>query len=922
MAGLVLALPAAFEAAAQQGGLSVETGRLLQVRTLLVMARTYEQDRDPAMADGAYREAVEIAERLEPLDVPLALLWQASFLRRNGRMPEARVAAERALDLFLGTLGPDHPSTAVAFGALGSMEHQVRDFAKAGPHLRAVVDAYARDPDREREPEVWVAAWNLALELKEAFRLTETERLLRLALELKSRLQPTEPWWIARICQELAMNRGAQGEVDDAAALYDRAAAIAETVVGDNGVLLLSILTGRAVSLQRWGKAEASLAAARQALDAHRRAAAPNWATITNLTFMLADGAVAMGKRAEADDYLSAVLQEYDRDPSRVETRYAAIAAVRLAESLRAARRFAEAEAMARRVVALRLQTQPVDQRDVARAHHALGLILFGQKKVSEGAAEVRRAIDTMRHAEGAPPIELAVMYQWLSDSYFDAGYYGDAEEPALQAVDLLSKQGSATELTIAQVRLSIVYRYQERLAEAEALAREALAVREKAGADDALVADALFHVAAALRWQRRYAEAEPLLRRSLALREKAYGKEHRLVLADMNALALSVQGLGRATEAEAIFRETLAGREKVLGAEDEDVAETLVCLVWNLRRQGRFAEAAAIADRPLAIYRKALGADHPGVVRALLPLATIRQERGEFEEADRLLHEALRIRQRVYGADSERAAESYADLVGLAAARRQFEEGAGYAEKMLAIVEGLHGRDDPRIVAALTTVASFQILSGDLDRPEATLKRVLAISERACGAQSVAAGYAALNLAYLYRLRGRFGDVEAYYDRPLRIFETVLGPENPAVADALLWRADFEIATGQAAAAEASYDRALSIYASAFGEDSPARAAALARKAIFLIQLGRTAEAERLLKDSIALLRKGAGRETPALAMALANLGLLYEGLGRRSEAKDFQAQATAMLGRLYGPKRIPPVLFSPLLMPPPQEI
>ncbi len=164
--GIVLALSAAFEAAAQQGGLSIETGRLVQVRTLLAMARTYDQNRQIDMADTVYREAVEVAERLEPLDVPLALLWRAGFLRRNGRLPEARVAAERALDLFLATLGPDHPSTAVAYSALGSMEHQLRDFAKAGPHLQAVIDAYARDPNKDREPEVWVAAWNLALELK------------------------------------------------------------------------------------------------------------------------------------------------------------------------------------------------------------------------------------------------------------------------------------------------------------------------------------------------------------------------------------------------------------------------------------------------------------------------------------------------------------------------------------------------------------------------------------------------------------------------------------------------------------------------------------------------------------------------------------------------------------------------------------
>jgi tetratricopeptide (TPR) repeat protein len=919
-----LALFVAFGAMAQQGGLSVDTGHLLQVRTTLVIASTFEQHQLPERAEASYREALEVAERLEPRDVPLVLLWKASFLRRQGRLPDARVAAERALELFLQFLGPDHPSTAVAYSALGSLEHQARDYVKAGPHLRAVIDAYARNPDRGREPEVWIAAWNLALELKDdPSQLAETERLLRLALELKTRLQPYDPWWIARVCQELAMVRGAQGAIDEAVALYERAVSAAESVTGDKDPLLIGILSGQAVSLQRWGRKEASVAAAERTLPVLRRAAQPNWAAIASFTLMLANSAKAKGNLAEADRHFAALLEEYERDPARIPLGFAAAAASHRAGFLYEARRYVEAGGMARRAVALYLQLPPGNGRDLARAHQSLGLILFAERKPTEGAVELRKGIDLMARVDGVSPRDLAGMYGWLADSYFGAGLYRESEAPILKAIELMSARGYAGEQSIYRLRLSMTYRYLERLAEAEALAREVLAERrQRLGDDDGLVADALFHLAAALRWQRKYAEAEPLLRRSLALREKELGRDHKLVLADMNALALSLDGLGRATEAEALFRATLAGRERVLGPEDDEVADTLVSLVWNLRRQKRFAEAAAIAERPLAIYRKALGPDHPTVVRALLPLATIRQERGEFDEADRLFRDALRIRVLTYGADDLKVAESYGDLVSLAGARRQFDEGAGYAAKMLAIVEGRFGADDPRLIVALTVAASFGILSGDLERPETLLKRVLAICERAYGSDSVAVGYAALNMAYLYGLRGRFGDIDAFYERPLRIFEKVLGPTHPAVADALQWRADFEVATGQAEAAAASYDRALSIYTAAFGEDSAARATVMVSKAVLLIQLDRLAEAERLLQEAIALLRKGVGRETTALATALANLGILYRQLDRLAEADDLASQAAAIYRRLYGPGGAPPVVFAPLLMPSPKEI
>ena len=67
------------------------------------------------------------------------------------------------------------------------------------------------------------------------------------------------------------------------------------------------------------------------------------------------------------------------------------------------------------------------------------------------------------------------------------------------------------------------MYLAQGRYAEAEALHKRALAIREKAlGPDHADVALSLNNLAALYVAQGRYAEAEPLYKRSLAIQEKA----------------------------------------------------------------------------------------------------------------------------------------------------------------------------------------------------------------------------------------------------------------------------------------------------------------------------------------------------------------------------------------------------------------
>jgi tetratricopeptide (TPR) repeat protein len=104
-------------------------------------------------------------------------------------------------------------------------------------------------------------------------------------------------------------------------------------------------------------------------------------------------------------------------------------------------------------------------------------------------------------------------------------------------------------------LELSSLYESEGRIADAEALLKQALAIQETAfGAESPEVADGLDALARLYQAAGRYGEAEPPLKRALSIRKAVYGKRHDKVVETMQALAGLYQAAGRKDEAEALF--------------------------------------------------------------------------------------------------------------------------------------------------------------------------------------------------------------------------------------------------------------------------------------------------------------------------------------------------------------------------------
>ncbi|MGE5754956.1 MAG: tetratricopeptide repeat protein, partial [Planctomycetaceae bacterium] len=105
---------------------------------------------------------------------------------------------------------------------------------------------------------------------------------------------------------------------------------------------------------------------------------------------------------------------------------------------------------------------------------------------------------------------------------------------------------------------------YQEgRLDEAETRLRAAEKEAEGFGANDPRLATTLDHLSWVLCTEGKSAEAEPLAKRALALREQALGGEHPDVVKSLNTLACLYDMEGKPAEAKPLYERCLALAEK-----------------------------------------------------------------------------------------------------------------------------------------------------------------------------------------------------------------------------------------------------------------------------------------------------------------------------------------------------------------------
>ncbi len=347
------------------------------------------------------------------------------------------------------------------------------------------------------------------------------------------------------------------------------------------------------------------------------------------------------------------------------------------------------------------------------------------------------------------------------------------SNETTLAAHDLLERGAAriTNELSnqpAVQARMLEVvgraYRNLGRYQEAEALTRQALALRRTLpGAVEPDVVSSLLALALVRRSQGDINEAVSLLEEAHLLSTQRLGAAHPLTLKAMVTLAhVLLEDKGKEDTAETLLREALALQRQTLAPDDKSLAVTLNSLAGLLRRQRAFDEAKPLLQEALRIKRIHYPENHIQLAAQLNSLAMLHTVTGAFHEAEAGYTEAIAIYRDQLGDEHPHVATVLFNLGRTKLSREDYPAAEEVLRDVLARHRNHYGPDDHRVAAVALQLGRVLHKSGQLGEAETLLREAIQIRTQVLGGDNWQTAYAQAALGKCLTDQGQYDAAEA----------------------------------------------------------------------------------------------------------------------------------------------------------------
>jgi tetratricopeptide (TPR) repeat protein len=220
--------------------------------------------------------------------------------------------------------------------------------------------------------------------------------------------------------------------------------------------------------------------------------------------------------------------------------------------------KFAEAEPLVRRALAIDERTFGPNHPNVATCLNNLAALLHDTNRMEEAELLYRRALAIDEHCFGEGDPKVATCLNNLAQLLQATGRLQEAE-PLYRRALTIDEQGFGVihpRVAVHLNNLAELLKATDRLDEAEPFYRRALAIDEqRLGPDHPRVASHLSNLVQLLQATARLEEAKALCRRALAIDEQHFGPNHPNVGMGLNNLAALLAAVNRLDDAESLMR-------------------------------------------------------------------------------------------------------------------------------------------------------------------------------------------------------------------------------------------------------------------------------------------------------------------------------------------------------------------------------
>lgn len=264
------------------------------------------------------------------------------------------------------------------------------------------------------------------------------------------------------------------------------------------------------------------------------------------------------------------------------------------------------------------------------------------QGRYQEAILQYAGAIDALPHLGGAGSPMMAELMLKRASCREPLGEYADAEAEARAATDIIAAKLGSTHLQMGRAACVIARAcgHQGKWEQAEQWANRALTIMKSN--DDFAPGertDAYLSLMLVYKQQERYAEAEQVIRGALAesLRpgdgEQA-DRERADAMIRLSALAFILWSSGKHDEADSAYRQARAACEKETGVDSIASASLRNNHAANHFYQGQYAEAETLLRQSFDVLGQAIGDDHPSMYGLNINIATVQAAQGKWKLA------------------------------------------------------------------------------------------------------------------------------------------------------------------------------------------------------------------------------------------------------------------------------------------------
>lgn len=285
-------------------------------------------------------------------------------------------------------------------------------------------------------------------------------------------------------------------------------------------------------------------------------------------------------------------------------------------------------------------------------------------------------------------------------------------------------------------VNLGLLRSDQARFAEAERMAREAIAIDRREAADRPTLGIALSALGAVLEHRARYDEAIEVLNEAVRLQSTPPAEQADL-LETLTYLASSEQLAGHEILAEPLDQRILTADRQIYSGNPPSISEDLSNLSQAQEGFGRYAEAERNERQCLAIVRAWYQKDNTETELAEEALAKTLVHEHKYDEASKLLRHALDAQQRNVG------------------------------------------KVHPYVALALNWLGVVALKQGKLDAAEADFHQMAQIYQSVYGDKDVHSGVAASRFGELAMARKQYANSEQLFRQSAQTFSETLSPDS-----------------------------------------------------------------------------------------------------------------------------------------------